>query len=123
MRHLSKEIDALLKDGSYSVYNLPNRPYKPNEVEHWLRYHFPVLLAAHEGETGDPLDSDLHIIYIDLMGAIWKLPHRERQAIDLLLEGWPPYGKRGIARKMGLKDWELKQLLSNAYKFISEDLG
>lgn len=124
MRNPTREIDSMLRDGKYTVWNLPSQPYTPNTVEHWLRYHYSYLQAIHDNGavSGSDFENDLHLIWIDLDNAIKELPHHERQAIDLLIDGYNIHGKKNIAWRMGLKSRELRNLLNSAYKCIADTL-
>ncbi len=124
MRSPTREVDSMLRDEKFTVWNLSNQPYNQTTIEHWGRYYWSRLQAVHDnGEDGSEFESDLHVIWMDLSGAIETLPKRERQAIDLLTLGYPVYGQENIAWKMGLRRGELRTLLQNAYKLIAERLA
>lgn len=135
MRNIVVGIDRLLKSGKrHSLYNMPSEPYTRDIVEHWCRYHWGSLQqVADNGESGSEFENDLHLIWIDLSEAIKGLPRRqgsdmksgpprEGDAIDLLLEGYPLYGKGNIGLMLGLRRVELKGLLQNAYRLIADQL-
>lgn len=124
MRSLTHEIDTLLKDGRLTAWNLPYQSYNRVTVEHFIRYHWPLLQAAHENGnmSGSEFENDLHLIWIDLSESIKKLPHNEKRAIDLLTQGYNIHGKKGIAWIMGKNRRALVDLLNNAYRLIVDQL-
>jgi hypothetical protein len=120
MKHLSKEIDGLIKDSRHSIYNLPNKRYTQDVIPHLLK-HYMMLEASGEGEDGP--DSDFHLMCLDLKTAINSLPQMERRAVLLRIQGYPVWGKSSIGFQLGIRSKkETRDLMQRAYKLISEAL-
>jgi hypothetical protein len=132
MRHLTRELDRMLRDphGRYSIFNLnaEDRRYTQDVVEWWITRYWDNLLAVHLNGaiSGTTEETRLHCIYLDLSGAIAKLPYRQREALGLVCSGLPRYrtpeSNDCVASRLGLSNAGLRSLLKTAYKAISEDL-
>lgn len=122
MLNTSRALDLLLKDEKYNIYNLSNRPYTADVVEHWCRYFWARLESIGDAGPSGEFEDDLYCIFLDLTQAIPHLPGEEREAIGYLLEGFPMYGKGNIAAILGLDDRILRRRLRSAYRHIAEEL-
>jgi hypothetical protein len=122
MRHLTKELDAHLRNEVFSLWALPNEKYSETTVLHWLRYHWPSLLAVAENGPQSEFEEQLHAIYMDLSQQIEKLPHQEKTVITKLIEGVPVYGVGNLAWEMNMNSREMKRLLRSAYRRIAKGL-
>lgn len=122
MRHTSRCIDTLLKDEAYNIYNLGNRSYTADTVEHFLRYFWPRLESIGDSGPSGDFEDQLYCIYLDLTNAISHLLHEEKEVIGLLLLGYPIYGRDNIANKLNIDGRTAHRRLRSAYRHISEEL-
>lgn len=116
------KAEKLTRGERYSRSNIVEevgeRGYSRDRVEHLMRYHWPWL------ESMSELSEDHAAVYIDLCVAVERLQGEEKQAVNLLIDGWATQGQYApIAKQMGVKTPTVKQLLGKAFQQISETLG
>jgi DNA-directed RNA polymerase specialized sigma24 family protein len=129
-QHLTELIDQLKVDSRHRLWDLPSRKYSPDIVQRWVTRYWSELERVHaNGESEDyQWESDLHVIFLDLQGAIDKLPEQERTAILLITEEDLPLYRsieepvRCVAHRMHMSNKDLKILLRKAFRQISQML-
>lgn len=115
-------VEKLMRGEHYSRGNIiaevGEHGYSQDRVQHLLRYHWPWL------ESMSEVNEDIQVTYVDLCSAISALDGQEREAVQLLIDGWATQGQFAqIAKQMNIKAPTVRQILNRAFTHMSESLG